>query len=56
MKQNEEAAKTVIQRVGVARRQRQRADASLKRGAVAEIEAGEERRVITEKRDDRERC
>jgi hypothetical protein len=45
----------MIKRIGVAGSQRERSDTCLKRGAIAEIEAGEERRVIAEKRDNSER-
>jgi hypothetical protein len=54
MKPHEEVSKAVVQRIGLPWVERQRADDSLKRPAIAKIEAGEERSVITQERDDRE--
>ena len=54
MEPDEEASEAVVEGIGLPRRQRERSDAGLKRCAIAEIEAGKERRVVAEERDDRE--
>ena len=54
MEPDEEVSETVIERVGLPRVQRQRAGDRLERRAIAEIEAGNERSVVAQERDDRE--
>ena len=56
VKPDEHASEAVIERVGVARSQRERPEASLERRAIAEIEAGNERCVVAQERDGRETC
>jgi len=51
---DEEVSEAEIERVGLARVQRQRPGDRLERRAIAEIETGEERSVVAQERDDRE--
>ena len=54
VKPDKDASEPVIERVGMARRQRERPEAGLERRTIAEIEAGDERGVVTEERNGRE--